>query len=270
MNLFQVDAFTSEPFAGNPAAVCLLDEFPSDDWLMNFAGEMNLSETAFVHPVEDGFALRWFTPGLEVDLCGHATLATAHTLWTEGVVSAETDVIRFSTRSGDVFAHREGAVRDSFMIRLDFPSTPAVPASPPAGLLPALGTTAEYIGRSKFDYLVHVASPEVLRSLTPDFVELDKVDARGIIVTSGSDDDRYDFLSRFFCPAVSINEDPATGSAHCCLTPYWSNRLGKTEMQAYQASARGGELTVRLVDDRVHLIGSARTIFRSVLSIVPK
>ncbi len=265
MNLFQVDAFSSEPFAGNPAAVCLLDEFPSDDWLMSFAGEMNLSETAFVHPIAEGFALRWFTPGLEVDLCGHATLATAHVLWSEERVPSGTDVIRFETRSGTLFAHRES----SGEIRLDFPATPEAPASPPDGLLTALGATAEHVGRSKFDFLVHVSDAAVLRGLTPDFVALDKVDARGIIVTAASDDDRYDFLSRFFCPAVSINEDPVTGSAHCCLTPYWAERLGKTEMRAFQASCRGGELRVRLVDDRVHLLGMARTIFRGELLIEP-
>lgn len=264
MNLFQVDAFSSEPFAGNPAAVCLLDEYPSDDWLMDFAGEMNLSETAFVHPVSDGFALRWFTPGLEVDLCGHATLATAHVLWSEKVVAAETTAIRFETRSGAVFAHRE---TDS--IRLDFPATPPDATSPPDGLLPSLGTTAEHVGRSKFDYLVHVASADVLRGLSPDFIALNRVDARGIIVTAESDEDRYDFLSRFFCPVVRINEDPVTGSAHCCLAPYWGERLGKTEMRAFQASERGGELTVRLVDDRVHLIGTARTVFRGELAIKP-
>lgn len=268
MNLFQVDAFTDQPFGGNPAAVCLLDSFPSDDWMLRFAQEMNLSETAYVHPIAsaDGpaFALRWFTPGGEVDLCGHATLATAHVLWTEEVIDTGSDVIRFDTRSGDLFAHRE-SLNDLPRIRLDFPSTPPDAVSPPQGLLTALRTTAEYVGRSRFDYIVQLASADVVRELDPDFVALANVDARGVMVTARSDSDEYDFVSRFFCPVLNINEDPVTGSAHCCLTPFWSERLGRTEMKAYQASKRGGKILVRLDGDRVHLIGGAVTVFRAHL-----
>ena len=267
MNLFQVDAFTKAPFTGNPAAVCVLDSFPSDGWMLNFALEMNLSETAFIHSIDNGFALRWFTPGGEVDLCGHATLATAHTLWTEGFVDGSTDVLRFETRSGDLFAHRESQPADALEIRLDFPSTPPDPVSPPDGLLEALRTTAEYVGKSRFDYLVRVASANVVRNLVPDFAALAKVEARGVMVTSLADTDDYDFISRFFCPGLNINEDPVTGSAHCCLAPFWGELLGKTEMMAYQASPRGGEIALRLVDDRVYLTGQARTVFRGALAI---
>jgi PhzF family phenazine biosynthesis protein len=264
MKLYQVDAFTTQPFAGNPAAVLVLDEFPSDDWMLSFAGEMNLSETAYVHKLDDGFALRWFTPGGEVDLCGHATLATAHVLWTEQFAANDQDTIRFETRSGSLFAHREAT---DGLIRLDFPATPPTAASPPDGLLVALGATADFVGKSKFDYVVELENAEAVRTLKPDFRVLADVDARGVMVTSRSDDDRYDFVSRFFCPGLNINEDPVTGSAHCCLAPFWSERLGKTEMVGFQASSRGGAVVVRLLGDRVHLLGSARTIFSGELTI---
>lgn len=271
MNLFQVDAFSKRPFGGNPAAVCVLDSFPSDDWMLKFAGEMNLSETAYLHPVSSAadlaFALRWFTPGGEVDLCGHATVATAHTLWREGFVDEATVALRFETQSGDVFAHREGVDGECTQIRLDFPCTPPEPVSPPNGLLEALRTSAEYVGRSRFDYLVQVANAQTVRDLKPDFVALASVEARGVMVTAVSDSEEFDFVSRFFCPGLNINEDPVTGSAHCCLAPFWSERIGKTEMNAFQASARGGEIGVRLVDDRVHLVGHARTVFRGELAI---
>lgn len=268
MNLFQVDAFADGLFRGNPAAVCLLEAFPDDDWLQNFAAEMNLSETAFLHRVSDGYALRWCTPEFEVDLCGHATLASAHVLWTEG--HTQSDVIRFETRSGPLFAHRENDDSAQPLIRLDFPATPASAASPPDGLLEALGTTAEHVGRSCFDYLVHVASEQVLRELRPDFSELAKVDARGIIVTARGNDDPNHFISRFFCPAAGINEDPVTGSAHCTLAPYWAVKLGRTELTGFQASRRGGTVETRIVDDRVHLLGKAVTVFRGELAVTPQ
>ena len=264
MKLYQVDAFANAAFAGNPAAVLLLEEFPSDDWMLNLAGEMNLSETAYVHRLDEGFALRWFTPGGEVDLCGHATLATAHVLWEECGEAGET--IQFETRSGTLFAHRES----DGLIRLDFPATAPDSTSPPTGLLEALGTSADYVGRSRFDYVIELENAAAVRNLTPDFQALAKVDARGVMVTSRSDDDRYDFISRFFAPGLNIPEDPVTGSAHCCLTPFWSERLGKTEMTAYQASTRGGEVVVRLLDDRVHLLGRALTVFRADLALNPE
>jgi predicted PhzF superfamily epimerase YddE/YHI9 len=248
--LFHVDAFTDRPFAGNPAAVCLLPTWTDDSWLQAVAREMNLSETAFLVRNADGFDLRWFTPAVEVDLCGHATLASAHILWQQDETSS--DIIRFSTRSGTLQAIRRG--KD---VELDFPLKPEVPAEAPPGLLDALGTSARYVGKNKFDYLIEVESDTALRKLAPDFQRLATVPVRGIIVTSRSDDPRFDFLSRFFAPAVGVNEDPVTGSAHCCLGDFWRKRLGKTEFLAFQASTRGGVVKVRVTKDRVFLGGQA-------------
>ncbi len=259
IRILQIDAFTDRPFAGNPAAVCLLEEEQDADWMQAVATEMNLSETAFARPLDDGFELRWFTPLSEVDLCGHATLASAHGLWSEGVVNG-TQPIRFHTRSGVLTCTQDGD-----LIELDFPATPAQEAEPPAGLLGALGVQPSFVGKSKFDKLVLVESEEAVRSLKPDFSQLREISMRGVIVTSASDDPRFDFVSRFFAPGAGIDEDPVTGSAHCCLAPYWSERLGKTEMTAFQASARGGEVRVRVDGDRVHLGGQVVTVFRGEL-----
>jgi len=257
--LFHIDAFTDRPFAGNPAAVCILPTWKEDGWLQAVAGEMNLSETAFLVKRADGFDMRWFTPKVEVDLCGHATLASAHVLWHQGHVKPEEE-IRFSTRSGILKAAFRG--QD---IELDFPLKPEEPAQPPAGLLEALGVSAKYVGKNQFDYLVEVESEAVLRGIAPNFKRLATVPVRGIIVTSRSTDPRFDFLSRFFAPASGVDEDPVTGSAHCCLGDFWRKRLGKTEFVAFQASARGGVVRVRVVKDRALLGGRAVTVSRGEL-----
>jgi PhzF family phenazine biosynthesis protein len=249
--LFHVDAFTDRPFAGNPAAVCILPSWKEDRWLQAIAGEMNLSETAFLVRSADGFDLRWFTPKVEVDLCGHATLASAHVLWQRGHAKPG-DEVRFSTKSGTLKA----VLRDDG-IELDFPLKPEEPVEPPAGLVEALGVTAKYVGKNQFDYLVEIESPAALRALSPDLKRLAQVPVRGIIVTCRSDDGRFDFLSRFFAPAEGIDEDPVTGSAHCCLGDFWRKRLGKSEFLAYQASARGGVIRVRVTKDRAFLGGKA-------------
>jgi len=256
----QIDAFTDRPFGGNPAAVCLLDEARDERWMQNVAAEMNLAETAFVSRDGETWDLRWFTPLVEVALCGHATLASAHALWTEGLVGPN-DAIRFGTRSGILTCTRSGD-----LIEMDFPATPPEPAEAPEGLVETLGITPSYVGRSIHDKFVLVESEAVLRSLEPDFARLRKIPARGVIVTCASDDGRFDFLSRFFAPAAGIDEDHVTGSAHCCLAPFWSERLGKTTMTAYQASRRGGIVHLRVAADRVVLAGQAVTVLDGRLS----
>jgi PhzF family phenazine biosynthesis protein len=257
---YQVDAFTDHPFSGNPAAVCLLKDEADPMWMQAVAAEMNLSETAFVRRCEGGFALRWFTPTIEVDLCGHATLASAHILWSEGAVPAA-EIIQFHTRSGVLTC-----VRNQKSIELDFPATPPHTIEPPAGLLDALGVSSALVRKAKFDYLVLLESEQDLRSLAPDFRKLIQLDTRGVIVTSPSDDPRFDFVSRFFAPAAGVDEDPVTGSAHCCLGPFWATRLGKTELIGFQASARGGTVKVRVAGDRVILGGQAVTVWRGELA----
>jgi PhzF family phenazine biosynthesis protein len=257
--IWQVDAFTDRPFSGNPAAVCLLDRERDASWMQSIAAEMNLSETAFLRRVDDGFELRWFTPAVEVNLCGHATLASAFTLWTMGMARAD-EPIRFDTRSGVLTAHRDGN-----RIQLDFPATPPELCNAPAGLLAGLGVEPTFVGRTIFDSFVGVDSAQVVRALQPDFRRLGEMANRGVIVTALSDDARFDFISRYFAPAVGINEDPVTGSAHCCLGPFWGQRLGKTSMVGYQASARGGIVSVQLQGDRVILGGYAVLIWRGEL-----
>ncbi|APZ93356.1 PhzF family phenazine biosynthesis protein [Fuerstiella marisgermanici] len=259
MKIFIVDAFAGRPFAGNPAAVCLLEGGHDSDWMQSVASEMNLSETAFVRKLDDGFELRWFTPVFEVELCGHATLASAHVLWIEGLVNPD-QAIRFHTKSGVLTC-----TNNDGLVELDFPATPAQEADPPAELLDALGVRPSFVGSSKFDKLIVVESEEIVRSLKPDFGKLGQIACRGVIVTSTSGDPKFDFISRFFAPAAGVNEDPVTGSAHCCLGPYWSERLGKTEMTAFQASARGGVVRVRVAGDRVLLGGRAVTVVRGEL-----
>jgi PhzF family phenazine biosynthesis protein len=258
--LFHVDAFTDRPFAGNPAAVCFLSSWKEDRWLQAVAREMNLSETAFLVKQPDHFDLRWFTPTVEVDLCGHATLASAHILWQQGQTAG--DEIRFSTKSGILKAIRHG---DD--IELDFPLKPEEAVQAPPGLLEALGVSATYVGKNPFDYLVEVESEAALRGIAPDFKRLATAPVRGIIVTSTSADPRFDFVSRFFAPASGVDEDPVTGSAHCCLADFWRKRLGKTQFVAFQASARGGVVKVRVVKDRVLLGGRAVTVARGELLV---
>jgi PhzF family phenazine biosynthesis protein len=254
-SIVQVDAFTSTPFAGNPAAVCVLEEPRDAAWMQLVAREMNLAETAFLRIRADGFDLRWFTPMVEVDLCGHATLASAHVLWETGRLGS-TETARFHTRSGLLTAVRRGD-----WIELDFPATPDQPADPPPGLVEALGATPRYVGKSRFDYLVQLDSQEAVHDLRPDFGRLRQIAARGVIATSRSSTAGCDFVSRFFAPAAGIDEDPVTGSAHCCLAPFWSRLLGKKEFLARQISARGGILKVRLQG----LAGQATTVLRGEL-----
>jgi PhzF family phenazine biosynthesis protein len=257
--IFQVDAFAEKPFEGNPAAVCILSGPGDSDWMQNVAKEMNLSETAFLYKQEKDFNLRWFTPTVEVDLCGHATLASAHILWEEGVLRLR-EQARFRTRSGLLTAER----REN-RIELNFPANPEESASAPPGFLEALGVTPRYVGRSKFDYLVEVDSEDLVRKMIPDFSLLKTLPIRVISVTSAASSPGCDFVSRVFAPREGIDEDPVTGSAHCTLGPFWSKRFGKKEFVAYQVSERGGVLRVRVAGDRVHLGGQAVTILRGEL-----
>lgn len=257
--IYQVDAFTDQPFAGNPAAICLLPEPRDPAWMQGVAMEMNLAETAFLHPEADGYRLRWFTPTVEVDLCGHATLASAHVLWEQGRLRPD-EPARFQTRSGLLTADRSANG-----IELDFPATPAAPADWPAGLTAALGVTLRFVGKTRFDYLIEVDTEATVRGLQPDHAALAQLSVRGVIVTAKATTPGFDFVSRFFAPGSGIPEDPATGSSHCALAPFWSERLGKQEMSGYQASARGGVIGVRLVGDRVRLRGKAVTVLRGEL-----
>lgn len=257
--IVQVDAFTSRPFAGNPAAVCVLQEPRDEQWMQSVAQEMNLAETAFLVPQADGFDLRWFTPLVEVDLCGHATLASAHVLWETGRLSAGTEA-RFHTKSGLLTARQQGE-----WIELNFPVKREQAVGEPLHLLQALGVPAHYIGKNVFDYLVEVNSEEVVRQMRPNFSLLATVPARGVIVTSRATTEGYDFVSRFFAPNVGVNEDPVTGSAHTCLAPYWGEKLGKDIMVGYQLSTRGGVVRVQLQGERVLLGGQAVTVLRGEL-----
>jgi PhzF family phenazine biosynthesis protein len=262
--LFVVDAFTDRPFSGNPAAVCLLPAWPEKSWLQAVAAEMNLSETAFLVKTTNGFDLRWFTPAVEVDLCGHATLASAHVIWHHGYAEPGGQ-LSFATRSGALKAQqRDGE------IELDFPLTPAKPEAAPPGLIEALGIAATYVGKNRFDYLIEVESDAAVRLLKPDFKRLATLPMRGVIVTAKSSDPQFDFVSRFFAPGAGIDEDPVTGSAHCCLGDHWRRRLGKNELLAFQASRRGGIVRVRVTEDRAYLAGKAVTISKGELLAEPQ
>jgi len=263
LSIYQVDAFAEKPFAGNPAGVCILERPADENWMQSVAMEMNLSETAFVVRREDAdFDLRWFTPTVEVALCGHATLATSHILWETGILQPD-EVARYHTQSGLLQARLvEG------LIELDFPATPPEDCETPDGLLDGLGLdSAVHVGQPRFDYLVEVASEEIVTELAPDFAQLRDLGMRGVIVTAKSDDAQTDFVSRFFAPGAGIDEDPVTGSAHCALTPYWAAKLAKNELSAYQASSRGGRLHCTLAGDRVKLAGKAITILKGELAI---
>ncbi len=256
---WQVDAFANRPFAGNPAAVCWLEDEADPAWMQAVAAEMNLSETAFVRRLGADYELRWFTPTIEVDLCGHATLATAHALWSAGIATANQS-LRFSTRGGLLTCTQAGD-----FIELDFPATPAQPSELRDPLAGALGVEPVFVGKSKYYLLAVVDSAAAVRNVRPDFQKLAEIPTLAVIVTARSDDPRFDFISRFFAPNMGVNEDPVCGSAHCCLTPYWAEQLGKTQLMAYQASARGGVLRLRLKGDRVVLGGQAVTVWQGEL-----
>jgi PhzF family phenazine biosynthesis protein len=274
LTITQVDAFTSEPFAGNPAAVCVLPEARGEVWMQQVAREMNLAETAFLLRRSDGWGLRWFTPVAEVDLCGHATLASAHVLWETRALPRD-ETARFHTRSGLLTAAKRGE-----WIELDFPATPDEPVEAPEGLEEALlakrpspqpsppggeGVRVRYVGRTPFDYLVELDSEETVRRLVPDLRFLATLGTRGVVVTSRSSDPGFDFVSRYFAPAFGIDEDPVTGSTHCALAPFWAKRSNKTSFLARQLSARGGVLKVEVAGDRVRIGGQAVTVLRGEL-----
>jgi PhzF family phenazine biosynthesis protein len=257
--IYQVDAFSDKPFAGNPAAVCVLPAAADEEWMQQLANEMNLSETAFLVQQGDGYNLRWFTPAVEVELCGHATLASAHILWEQGFLPPDSPA-RFYTKSGLL-----SALRKDTWIELDFPAEPEKQTEIPEDLFKAFGTPAQYVGKNRFDFILEFESAETVRKMSPDFTLLSDFSCRGFIVTSRSDAGPYDFVSRFFAPAAGVNEDPVTGSAHCCLGPYWAKKLSKKELIGYQASARGGVVRVRNGDDRVYLGGQAVTVMRGTI-----
>jgi predicted PhzF superfamily epimerase YddE/YHI9 len=259
--VFQVDAFSTRPFTGNPAAVVPLERPADEAWMRDVAAEMNLSETAFLWPEGDAWRLRWFTPAAEVRLCGHATLASAHVLWKTGRLDAGSPA-RFETLSGRLVAR---AVGDG--IELDFPARVAQRVDPVAGLAEALGARATFFGRSVDDYLVVLAGEEEVRALAPDFAALAALPVRGVIATAPAAPGRdFDFVSRFFAPAVGVAEDPVTGSAHCTLAPYWAERLGRASLVGFQVSRRGGRVGVRLEGERVVLSGAAVTVFAGELA----
>ena len=262
LTVTQVDAFTSEPFGGNPAAVCLLPTPADTVWMQRVAREMNLSETAFLVRRNDGeFDLRWFTPAVEVDLSGHATLASAHVLWEEGHLPPDTRAV-FHTRSGRLSAELRGG-----WIEMDFPAEPAEPVPAPDGLAAALGAEPTYVGRNRFDYLVEVATQATVQRLAPDYSRLVEFETRGIIVTAAADTGGIDFVSRFFAPRTGIDEDPVTGSAHCCLGHYWQSRLGRDTFTARQVSEGGGLVKVAVHGQRVTLSGRAVTVLRAQLLV---
>lgn len=259
--IFQVDAFTERPFQGNPAGVCLLSRPAEDAWMQKVAAEMNLAETAFPLAEGDGFRLRWFTPKVEVKLCGHATLATAHILWERGILPRGREA-RFESPSGLLTARPDGE-----LVELDFPARPPRPRPPDwaDAVVGALGVKPVAIAMSAEDILFEAADEQAVLSVRPDFAALRSLPARGVIVTSRSSDKRYDFVSRFFAPAVGIDEDPVTGSSHTVLVPYWAAKLKKKELTAYQASARGGVLRLRHAGDRVKIAGRAVTVIAGEL-----
>jgi PhzF family phenazine biosynthesis protein len=260
--IFHVDAFTDVPFAGNPAAVCLLDRERENRWMQAVAAEMNLSETAFLLRVSDACELRWFTPRVEVPLCGHATLATAHVLWETGALRQQ-ERARFQTKSGLLAARRDGS-----LIELDFPAFPPSPVPAPEALLKALSVRPLYTGRSGLavvGHLLELESEEAVRALRPDYRKLAEESEAGVIVTARASGPEYHFVSRFFAPALGVDEDPVTGAAHCVLGPYWGAKLGQSEVIGYQASTRGGMVRVGLAGKRVRLRGQAVTILQGEL-----
>jgi len=264
VRISQVDAFTSHAFAGNPAAVCMLPAARPAAWMQQVAREMNLSETAFLQRRDDGFALRWFTPTHEVDLCGHATLASAHVLWTEGHLPDDEPAV-FHTKSGALTARTRGG-----WIAMDFPAEPLSAAEAPPALTDALGVAPTFVGRNRMDYGLLLNSEAAVRSVDPDLARLATVDTRGVIVTAPADDGAdHDFVSRFFAPRVGVPEDPVTGSAHCALGPFWAERLGRTDLVGRQVSSRGGTVRIQMdapTSERVLLMGQAVTVLQGELT----
>lgn len=260
-----VDAFTEKPYRGNAAAVCVLNRPRDEAWMHGVAREMNLSETAFLSTRADGWTLRWFTPETEVELCGHATLASAHVLYEEGRLSPEAEA-RFHTKSGLLTARRRTG-----WLELDFPATPAEACEEPRTLAPALGARPLFVGKTAFDYFAELESETAVRELRPNIAGLAGFGNRGVIVTAraaapgAQGPEPYDFVSRCFFPSVGIAEDPVTGSAHCALGPYWAEKLGKRDLMGYQASARGGFVRVRPQGERCILGGRAVTVLRGEL-----
>jgi PhzF family phenazine biosynthesis protein len=260
--LYLVDAFTDRPFAGNPAAVCLPDTARDAAWMQAAASEMNQAETAFLRPRPDGdWDLRWFTPTVEVELCGHATLASAHVLWETGRAPAANPV-RFHTQSGVLTCTKRGD-----RVEMDFPAEPATAVQAPAEEAFALGAAPAFVGRNRMDMLVVLNSAAEVRRLAPDLGQVAKIKARGVIVTARADEPGFDFVSRFFAPQSGVAEDPVTGSAHCCLGPYWRGVLGKDELVGRQVSKRGGTVAVRVAGDRVILGGSAVLVVEGKLNV---
>ena len=259
--IFIIDAFADRPFEGNPAAVCVLPGPADEAWMAAVAREMNLSETAFLHPIggDGDFSLRWFTPRVEVDLCGHATLASAHVLWTEGHLPGDREV-RFRTRSGPLSARRVGEE-----IELDFPELTITPVEAPADLGSAIGAELLRVLSTGMDLLVEVANEQMVRTLAPDLGRIAALPVRGVIVTSRASVPEYHFVSRFFAPRCGVSEDPVTGSAHCALAPFWGERLGLDAMVGFQASERGGSVRVRREAGRVKLGGRAITVLRGAI-----
>ncbi|MCZ6834177.1 MAG: PhzF family phenazine biosynthesis protein [Planctomycetota bacterium] len=262
ISITQVDSFTDTPFRGNPAGVCVLSEPRSEQWMQNIAREMNLSETAFlVRNPDDVFHLRWFTPALEVDLCGHATLASAHVLWEEGHLDSH-EVAKFDTLSGRLEARLDGD-----WISMNFPAEPPKAIDAPTALAQSIpGVTFRWVGANRLDYHVEVATEDEVRQVEPDFSSMKKLDVRGVIVTARANESSdYDFVSRYFAPLFGVDEDPVTGSAHCCLGPYWATKLNREEVVGYQASPRGGIVKVRPQGNRVQLSGQAITTMNATL-----
>lgn len=255
--IVQVDAFTNKPFSGNPAAVCVLSSPKDDSWMQNVAQEMNLSETAFLIKQQDGYNLRWFTPATEVPLCGHATLASSHVLWSENHLS-DKESAHFHTKSGLLIAKKQ-----QDWIELDFPVNPSEEVSTTAELSQALGIPIKTVMKNSLGYLVEVESEELVREMQPNFTLLSELFPEIIVTSLAENSSEFDFVSRFFAPGLGINEDPVTGAAHCCLAPYWRNKLNKDEFLAYQASSRGGVVKVRYPgENRVFLSGQAVTVLR--------
>lgn len=274
LKLQTVDAFTDKPFSGNPAAVCLLDDILPDSLMQKIAMEMNLSETAFVlrEKDEDGnptdtYSLRWFTPSSEIDLCGHATLASGHIMWQEGVCK-EDETIKFNTRSGLLTAKKSDKG-----ITLDFPAIPQKEIKYPPELIASIGgANPVYVGMTKWNYIIELENEEAIHNAKPDYSIMLSLPGWGTIITAQADKnglgkDGYDVVSRFFAPEKGVPEDPVTGSAHCAIAPYWQNKLGKSTLKAYQASERGGTLLLEVIGDRVTLTGTGVTMMAGEMEV---